>query len=297
MTVASMRVGVVILPDLRWSAALDRWREAERRGFATAWTYDHLSWRTLRDGPWLGCVPMLAAVAASTTSLRIGTLVTTPNFREPVLLAKDVMTLDEISAGRLDLGLGAGGAGYDAAALGRPAPAPADRAARFEEFVDALDVLLREPAASYDGRFFTAVESRTLPGCTQRPRVPFTVAAAGARAMAAAARFGSTWVTTGPLMSQPSAREWYEAVKQRMARLEQVCAATGRDPATIRRAALLSLDLRWAQDSAQAWDDVSGRLAALGFTDVIVHWPRPDDTALPGVTPEVFDEISRRTQP
>ncbi|MGF1664049.1 MAG: LLM class flavin-dependent oxidoreductase [Kineosporiaceae bacterium] len=129
-----MRIGVVILPDLRWREALPRWREAEARGFDTAWTYDHLSWRSLRDGPWLGAVPLLAAVAAATSTLRIGTLVTSPNYRHPALLAKDVMTLDEVSGGRVDLGLGAGGAGYDADVLGAPRLSPADRAARFEEF-------------------------------------------------------------------------------------------------------------------------------------------------------------------
>src|SRR3954463_12059654 len=129
-----MRVGVVILPDQRWPAALERWQDAERRGFATAWTYDHLSWRSLRDGPWLGAVPLLSAVAASTTTLRVGTLVTSPNFRHPALLAKDVMTLDEISGGRIDLGIGAGGIGYDAVVLGAPPLTPPDRAARFEEF-------------------------------------------------------------------------------------------------------------------------------------------------------------------
>src|SRR3954470_25033687 len=194
-----MRVGVVILPDLRWPAALERWRDAERRGFETAWTYDHLSWRSLRGEPWLGAIPLLSAVAASTTTLRVGTLVTSPNFRHPALLAKDVMTLDEISGGRFDLGIGAGGIGYDATVLGAPPPRLPDRAARFAEFVDALDVLLREPMSSYQGRFFTVVDSRTLPGCTQTPRVPFTIAAAGRRALRVAARHGETWVTYGPV--------------------------------------------------------------------------------------------------
>src|SRR3954454_18266888 len=128
-----MHVGVVILPDLRWHQANERWRDAEARGFTTAWTYDHLSWRSLRDGPWLGTVPLLAAVAASTTSLRLGTLVTTPNFRHPALLAKDIMTLDELSSGRIEVGVGAGGTGFDATVLGGPPLKPPERAARFED--------------------------------------------------------------------------------------------------------------------------------------------------------------------
>lgn len=293
-----MHVGVVILPDLRWPEAVRRWQEAEQRGFATAWTYDHLSWRSLRDEPWLGAVPLLSAVTASTTRLRVGTLVATPNFRHPVLFAKDVMTLDEVSGGRLELGLGAGsGSGYDAKVLDLPALSAADRASRFEEFVDVLDLLLREPAASYSGRFFTAVESRTYPGCTQRPRVPFTVAGTGPRGLRVAARHAQTWVTFGPLAPDPAPpADWYDGVRTQSSRLDEECTAIGRDPASLRRAALVSLDVGWAQSSIAAWDDFSGRVADLGFTDVIVHWPRPHDPGLPGVAPEVFDEISRRLE-
>lgn len=289
-----MRISVEILPELPWPTALERWRDAEARGFAAAYTYDHLSWRSLRDGPWLGAVPMLAAVAAQTTRLRLGTLVATPNFRHPALLAKDVMTLDEISGGRFELGLGAGGVGFDADVLGWPALAPMERAARFEEFADVLDVLLREPAASYSGRFFTVVESRTYPGCTQQPRVPFAIAATGPRGFAVAARLAQTWVTVGPLSRGPSAHEWYDAVARQLAGLEKACVAVGRDPVTVNRCAVLSLDVGWAQSSVAAWDDYCGRLEQLAFTDVVVHWPRPDDPDLPGPAPEVFDEISDR---
>jgi alkanesulfonate monooxygenase SsuD/methylene tetrahydromethanopterin reductase-like flavin-dependent oxidoreductase (luciferase family) len=290
-----MRVGVVILPDLRWPEALQRWRHAETYGFETAWIYDHLSWRTLRDDPWLGAVPLLAAVAATTSTLRVGTLVATPNFRHPALFAKDVMTLDEVSNGRVDLGLGAGsGSGFDAATVGIPPLSPADRGARFEEFVDALDLLLREPAASYSGSFFTAVESRTYPGCTQQPRVPFTIAATGKRGLALAALHAQTWVTFGPLAEDGSPDAWYDGVQEQGRRLDEQCAAIDRDPRTLRRAALVGLDLGWAQASVPAWDDYCGRLETLGFTDVIVHWPRPHDERLPGPAPEVFDEITAR---
>lgn len=290
-----MRVGVAILPDLRWREALPRWRDAEARGFATAWTYDHLSWRSLRDGPWLGAaVPLLAAVAAATSTLRIGTLVTSPNYRHPALLAKDVMTLDDVSAGRVDLGVGAGGTGYDADVVGAPRLSPADRAARFEEFAVALDLLLQEPVASHRGRFFTAVESRTLPGCTQRPRVPFTVAAAGPRALTVAARYGGTWVTFGPTVPAEGPEASFGGIAAQAARLDGACEAIGRDPSTLRRMVLVPLELGWAQESVTAWDDTVERLAALGITDVVVHWPRPRDPALPGPPPDVFDAISDR---
>ena len=289
-----MRVGVVILPDLRWPVAVRRWREAESCGFSTAWTYDHLSWRSLRDGPWLGTVPLLAAVAASTTTLRFGTLVTSPNFRHPALLAKDVMTLDEVSAGRLDLGVGSGGSGHDVHVLGLEPLTAAQRAARFGEFVAALDLLLREPASSFTGEYFTAVDSRTLPGCTQQPRVPFTIAAVGPRALRVAARHGAGWVTVGAALPAPTAGQWFASVTRQMGDLAAACELEGREMGSLRRTAVVNLEAAWAQESVGAWDDFCGRVEAIGFTDVVVHWPRPEDPELPGPPVEVFDEICRR---
>jgi hypothetical protein len=101
-------------------------------------------------------------------------------------------------------------------------------------------------------------------------------------------------VTVGPLTRGASAQEWSDAVDRQLAGLEEACTASGRDPRTLQRCAVLSLDVPWAQSSIGAWDDFCGRLEQRGFTDVVVHWPRPHDPELPGPAPEVFDEISRR---
>src|SRR5207244_4600433 len=106
-----MRIGVLILPELPWSTAQSLWRRAEELGFDHAWTYDHLAWRSLRDEPWFGAVPTLTAAATATTRIRIGPLVASANFRHPVSFAKELLTLDDISGGRLTVGLGAGGEG------------------------------------------------------------------------------------------------------------------------------------------------------------------------------------------
>ena len=97
----SMRFGITILPEYRWSDAAPRWRRAEELGFDHAWTYDHLSWRWLRDEPWFGVVPTLAAAAVATSRIRLGTLVANPGLRHPATFAKELMTLDDISAGRV----------------------------------------------------------------------------------------------------------------------------------------------------------------------------------------------------
>lgn len=105
-----MRHGIVLLPEQRWSAARDRWRRAEELGFDHAWTYDHLMWRWLRDETWFGCLPTLTAAAGVTSKMRLGSLVATPTFRHPVPFAKELMTLDDISGGRLICGVGSGAA-------------------------------------------------------------------------------------------------------------------------------------------------------------------------------------------
>lgn len=105
---SSLRLSTVILPIRRWhDGGRALWVRAEELGFHAAYTYDHLAWRTFRDGPWFGAVPTLTAAAAATERLRLGTLVTSPNFRHPVTLAKDLITLDDVSAGRITLGIGA----------------------------------------------------------------------------------------------------------------------------------------------------------------------------------------------
>src|SRR5882724_7013268 len=114
----SLRLSTVILRYRRWhEGSRDAWQRAEQLGFHTAYTYDHLSWRSFRDRTWFGAVPTLTAAAAVTSRLRLGTLVTSPNFRHPVTLAKDLISLDDVSGGRITLGIGAGGNGFDATTL------------------------------------------------------------------------------------------------------------------------------------------------------------------------------------
>jgi alkanesulfonate monooxygenase SsuD/methylene tetrahydromethanopterin reductase-like flavin-dependent oxidoreductase (luciferase family) len=261
-----VRTGIIILPDLPWREAKHRWIRAEEYGFAHAWTYDHIGWRTLVDGPWFDSVPTLAAAALHTSRIRLGTMVASPNFRHPVHFAREVTALDDLSEGRLSLGLGSGGTGYDASVLGQEPLPPRKRADRFAEFVGLLDVLLREGEATVDGEFFSAADARSAPGCLQRPRVPFVVAANGPRAMRLAARHGQGWVTNGG--QAEDMKQWWANVSTAMARFQEL--GTSLDT-------YLSLDPApvFSLSSVDYFDEVRGRAGQLGFTDVITHWPRP----------------------
>ena len=274
-----MRLGVVILPEHRWPEAQRLWRRAEELGFDHAWTYDHLAWRSLRDGPWFGAVPTLTAAALATERMRIGPLVASPNFRHPVPFAKELVTLDDVSGGRLTLGIGAGGAGWDATMLGQEAWSPRERADRFAEFVRLTDRLLREPAVSAEGRYYSANGARTYPGCVQQPRVPFAVAATGRRGMRLAATNGQTWVTTGERVADHPlpASEGAADVAAQIARLAEACGEAERDPASIGRLVLSGPVLDAGLQSLEAFRDTVGRYEAVGVTDFVVHWPRPDE--------------------
>jgi alkanesulfonate monooxygenase SsuD/methylene tetrahydromethanopterin reductase-like flavin-dependent oxidoreductase (luciferase family) len=279
----TLDLSAVVLPDRQPVALfLDDVRAAERAGVRTVWTYDHLTWPLLADGPWHGAVPLLAAAAVSTERVRLGTLVASPNFRHPAPFAKELMTLDQLSGGRLDVGVGVGTEGPDARVLGGPQLTRSQRTERFAEWLAALDRLLVEPVATVEGTWFTAVDAHQIPGCVQRPRVPFTVAAAGPRALQLAARHGSAWVTYGPFGADVPADEWLAAVADQSRRLTGALEQEGRDPAELRRSVLVGLEVGWPFESRERYLDTLGRLGEAGITEVAVHWPRPDGRGMPG---------------
>ena len=152
-----MLLSTIILPIYPWREGRALWQQAEELGFHAAYTYDHLSWRTFRDRAWFGTMPTLAAAATATETIRLGTMVTNPNFRHPVTLAKDLMTLDDLSSGRITLGIGAGGSGFDATALGNEPWSPRERADRFGEFLPLLSTLLQQDATTSHGAYYSAV--------------------------------------------------------------------------------------------------------------------------------------------
>ena len=271
-----VRCGLVVLADQRWQQTARRWRLAEHYGFDHAWTYDHLGWRSLVDGPWFDAVPTLTAAALVTDRIKLGTLVASPNFRHPVSFMRQLTALDDISNGRILLGLGAGAGApsFDSYVLGGPALSPRQRVDRYAEFAELLDVLLRTDHVTWAGQYYAAVDARNLPGCVQRPRIPFVMAADGSRSIALAARLGDGWVTTGSRAAGPAT--WWQCVGDSLSRFAEATVAAGRDPSQV--PTYLSLDASgvYALSSPASFADAVGRAGELGFSDVITHWPRPD---------------------
>jgi alkanesulfonate monooxygenase SsuD/methylene tetrahydromethanopterin reductase-like flavin-dependent oxidoreductase (luciferase family) len=275
--VTPARLGVLILPEHPGPDGTEVWRRVEQLGARHAWTYDHLCWRPASGGPWFDALTTLAGAACVTRRIALGTLVASPSFRHPLTTASQVMTLDHLSGGRFILGVGSGAPGPDTGALGEPAGSAADRAERLAEFVALADEALRGRMVDFHGRHFTAAGVRLAPGCVQRPRVPFAVAAAGPRGMRLAARYGQYWVTIGrprDAGGQPEAAA-FGTLRAQLGRLAVACQDVGRDPADLRKLVQLSRIVTDPYASPERLRDLMGRCADLGFTDVVLAYPRP----------------------
>lgn len=284
-----MKVSTVILPHERWHRARPTWERAEQLGFHAAYTYDHLSWRSFRGGPWFEAVTTLAAASVVTSMIRLGTLVTSPNFRHPVPLARQLLGLDDLSGGRLVVGIGSGGTGSDAGALGRPVWSTRERSERFAEFAERLDQLLTRDETTEAGRFYPAHEVVRRPAPVASPRPPFVVSALGPKAMAVAAAVGQGWVTIGALPGSGSATT--EAAVAAQARLlDEALSARGRLPGSIERVFLDGFTEERPLASVDAFVDLAGRFGRLGFTELVVHWPIPDSPF--ECDPGLFDRIA-----
>ncbi|MFD4504128.1 LLM class flavin-dependent oxidoreductase [Streptomyces sp. NPDC058457] len=272
-----MRHGVLILPEHRWSRAREVWAKAEALGYRHAWTYDHLMWRWLSDKPWFPAVPTLTAAATVTSRIRLGTLIASPNFRHPVDFSKELMALDDISGGRVICGVGSGADGFDTRIRGDRLLLPGERAARFAEFVELTDQLLRNRVTTYHGDWYTADGVCLEPGFVQSPRITLAVAGAGPKGMGLAAQHADIWVTTG---APDNDGERYDRavplLKDHLAVLDDACAAAGRDPRSLRRLLIAGVSAGGVLESAETYRDAAGLFEEIGFTDLVVPWPRPE---------------------
>ncbi len=289
-----MQIGLVILPTDRWSDARRQWAWADDAGFCTAWTYDHIRWGGMPDGPWHAAVPVLAAAAAVTERVRLGTLVATPNFRHPVTLARDALALDDVSSGRLDLGLGPGSEGPDASALGQDPWAAAERMTRFEEFLRVLRPIVDgTPSARTTLRteHYGANEAPSTPGALQRP-LPLTIAAGGPKGLRLAATYGDNWVTIGPTGAVARTPEIVlDAVTRQSGILDEVLASAGRVRDSLGRV-LLWTPTEPFIDSADQFDELVAPYQALGFDQFVVH--HPAQTGPYGGDVRAFEQIAAR---
>lgn len=269
----------------------ERWREAERLAFDVVWNCDTVvepdrPRHAMFDGP-----TTLALMARETSEIRVGTLVSSLYFRQPLTLAKATMTLDQLTGGRVELALGVG----DPSAGGPLAGvtwSPAEQVARFREFVELVDLLLRQEVTSYDGVYYRCADAEVIPGSVQRPRPPITIAAHGPKMLAIAARFGDGWSSWGGYGVETEA-DFYKVTAERCERFDELVARQGRDPGTLRHSLVCFPPLTpW--ESTEYFTDMVGRFRALGIDEFVLYWPgswRPDARHERRVFEQVTSEV------
>lgn len=206
---------------------------AEQAGFGSLWVSDHLflDWSKYGGEPQvrgsLECWTTMTALAAATSKSRIGSLVLCNDFRSPGLLAKMASSLDLLSGGRLDLGMGAGWYEPEYRATGLEFASPGARIDRLEEAVEIVGRLLAGEEVSFEGRHYRLSGAVCRPGPVQQPRPPIWVGGKGDRLLAAAARVADGWN-----FSWLGSLQTYE---ERANAAGRACEEIGRDPATLRR--------------------------------------------------------------
>jgi probable F420-dependent oxidoreductase len=207
-------------------------QQAETDGFDSIWLADHLLYRKPGEptrGIW-ECWTMLAALAEATERVEIGTLVLCNSFRNPAILAKMATTADEVSGGRLILGVGAGWNEPEYEALGLPFDHRVDR---FEEALQILKPLLREGHVDFVGQYYQARNCDDVPRGPRHAGPPLLVGSEGPRMLKLTAQYADLW-NTG-YMGAPS------TMASRFAKIEAACRTIGRDPATLGITALIGL--------------------------------------------------------
>lgn len=246
--------------QLSWEQLLARARYAEESGFDGAWAFDHF--RPLygeRDGPCLDGWTALAALAAATTRIRLGALVTGITYHHPSMLAMRAASVDHISNGRLEFGVGAAWNRPEHRQFGFDFPPIRERAERLEEAIEIFRLLMTRDRAHFSGKHYRLERASYRPRPVQKPHPPIWIGASGERVMLPlVARQADVWHDFGPASE----------LRRKMALLDELAGRAKRDPKSIRRSSSLSL--------SKSWDRVRRDIesyAELGFEYLVVSYP------------------------
>ena len=274
----ALRFEVLIVPNMPWETVLDRFRCIEALGFDIGGLADHFVDWTNPPNPWFDLWATLGAVAQATTTLRLRPCVAQIPLRDPATFARQALTLDHISGGRIELGLGIGlTVDPSYAMMGIANWSNAERVARLKEYLEIVDRMLTREITSYAGKYYTIDEAVMNPRPVQSPRPPIMLAAMGPVMLKRAARYADTWNSLSFL-------ETFDAqlaeTRERAARIDEHCATIGRDPATLTRSYTM-FDATGRKrggmiayyESEDAFADMVGRVLELGITEIGLYWP------------------------
>lgn len=278
MTDHPLRFQVITLPSAPWDEVLRRFKYVEDLGFDMVTTGDHFVDWSEPSRPWLEAWTVLAAVARETTRVRLATYVTQIPLRNPALFARMALSVDQISGGRLEVGLGTG-LRMDPATdmMGIPNWEEKERVARFKEYVEIVDHMLSNEVTSYEGKYYTVRNAVMNPGPIQKPRPPIVVAALGPTMIRYAAKYADNWNT---MSFKTTFEERLDETRERVALVDEACAKLGRDPSTLRRSFLMFDPAARASggaysyyESPAAFEHQAGRLLEMGFSEIGLYFP------------------------
>ncbi len=262
-----MRFGIKTAPQhTSWGDMLDVWRAADEvELFETAWNFDHFyPLQGDKNGPCLEAWVTLSALAQATSRIRIGCMVNGVPYRHPALVANMAASLDIVSGGRLELGLGAGWNEQETKAYGIDLLPMGQRMDRFEEAVEVIDSLLVHEITTFQGKYFQLEQARCEPKGPQQPRPPIVIGGGGEkRTLRIAARFAQHW-------NLPFATP--EVFHKKNEILLAHCEAVGRDSSLIMRS--VQIESTADQDPAEVADSAAALFAA-GVDQVILTLRTP----------------------
>jgi len=290
-----MKFGAIVLQDMPYQELVGLWKKFESLGFDSTWVADHFVNYAHPDSPWYDGWTTLAALASVTSKIRIGTLVTSIALRNPAVLARQAMTVDHISNGRLDLGIGAGAPSKidpSYRMIGIEDWSFDERIERFREQVEILDTLLRSDKASYHGEYYRVEEAIMAPGPVQKPRPPLVIAAHVGPSLKIVAEFADVWASFGDDFGAPP-ESVVMKTKKRIEQLDMYCKEIGRDAGTLERSLLLfGAEANTVFASEKHFKEVVNRYASIGITELIFFYPFFAPDQIP-----TFEQIARETIP
>ena len=273
-----LRFQVLVIPNVPWSEYLDRFLRLEALGLDVAAVPDPFCDWGNPTGPWHEAWTGIAAIAARTSTIRLTTCVTQMPLRNPAVLAHQAVTVDQISGGRLELGIGTGltiDPSYDM--IGVPNWSTGERVARFAEYVELLDQLLAEKVTMYHGSYYQANGAVMNPSSVQRPRLPIMVAALGPQMMRHAAAHADIW---NSLSFAADFDEQLAELTDRCMTMDELCLEVGRDPASLRRSYTMFDPKARASggaisyyESNDVFVDMVRQITDLGITEISLYYP------------------------
>lgn len=258
--------------EAEWSQLRDAWVEADRGDFwDMVWLNDHL-YPPKSDSalPIMDAWTLFGGLAAITERLRFGTMVSANTFRHPVILAKQAVTLDHMSDGRLEIGVGTGWHEGEHEAFGIDLPPIRERFELLEETFEILDGLMTNEVFSFSGKHREIRAAHFEPKPVQKPRPPFVIGGIGPkRTIPLAARWADQW-------NFPDYTRDLDLFRDRLVKLDAACEAIGRDRSEIE----VSVQFRFSGDLAETVDRVAG-YAESGADHILVTLTPPADPSLP----------------